>query len=264
MRIPITGTIVSRAFVDGSVWKDKVATNVWAQSVCLTLDTVTKPITVRNDQNSRIPGKGYVYLDGDYLHAKNVLNPIGKDEDYTISIWIRPEYDLIPDIIAFGVDSYQGERPLVLLLDQSTVGYSYCLYGTGWIQRSGAKLEIKKWNHCVINRKDGRTFMFLNGKFIEPLAGAFIAPPDKLKNPPYPVLTDAKYITTNIDGRLSYGANAANKYDKMYDEIVVIKGQALWTNTKHDFTYKKVQFFDDGTAEIGDIVKDHSDVVKLY
>ena len=209
------------------VWKDKVTANTWAQSVCWTSNTIIKPITVRNDQNSRIPGKGYVYLDGDYLHAKNVLNPIGKDDDYTISIWIRPEYDLIPDIIAFGREYYQDVKPFVLLLDQSGVGYSYCLYGTGWIQRSWTKLEIKKWNHCVVNRKDGRTYMFLNGKFIEPADGAFIAPPDKLKNPPYPVLTDEKYITTNSDGRLHYGLNAANKFDKMYDEIAIIKGQAL-------------------------------------
>lgn len=199
---------------ENNEWVDEVRGTEWKCSDIVAPYTI-KPFVIKNDKNSRIPGKPYASLDETKLYTTNLIdNIIEETFDYTISVWVK-----LLDSSNFTIISSAPFPPIVksiLLLYDTGYGWNTCVnvYGQPIAKFNTPKAPINVWHHYAITRKNNITSLFIDGNKI---GSDYIDAPAIRGNSLSTAVYDEK---VNGNGHITI---------RDYDEIVVIKGQALWT-----------------------------------
>ena len=247
--IQITGKLLSLVHVSGSKIVDEVSTNKWYG---WSNQPATKRIDIIKDSN-RIPNKPCFKLIDSKLQCETLSEDITPSDDFTISIWFKMDSSNNIDLFGSWNKKKVSGYPYTLAIFANNGGYSYTSAGYdfgsgGWC---GQQIETNKWVHSAVCRKNGILYFFLNGKLLNSRNWGWSC-------------IFGNYIETDTDGRLSK--------NKSYDEIVVIKNQALWTenfdHTKINFDYNwnpaksNIQLDIDTLLPLKD--KNEKDFVKIY
>ena len=233
--IQITGTVLSMAHASGNKWVDEVSGNNWSLYKCdnnyssFNTDRQLSMDGLVHSAKGRLKNKPYAVLNTTQLIGKNIPDNILAADDFTISIWINVSTYQCPDVLMSAPT--RVSRQLAILYNQGytnigTDGYSYCPAGRSWIFYSRIEPELKKWHHCALTKKGTTAYFFLDGKLLH-------------TNPSYDLdsLLDNTIATSALSRRHIVDQSAV--FTKFYDEIVIIKGQTLWTE---DFDPKSVNF----------------------
>ena len=220
----ITGTILSWAYASNNKWRDDVKGVKW-ESYGMR-NGLPHEISIRCDSNSRTAGRPYVYLNWAKLYTKNLNDSIGSTEDFTIAAWCRIDTVLCHTIISSN-PSPPLDGGIVLFNDQGIVrgmGYCQCLPELGtdetfhYDYESRYVPELERWNHYALVRKDGKVKLFLNGKVVA----------DEKEYPHPGITNNSLSVTVSNDSPWLIGGIKPQESRKMYDEILVVKDQALW------------------------------------
>ena len=203
----ITGTILSMAHANGNKWVDEISGVKWTQRDYATdLDKFSI-----SDKNSAINGKPYIALTGrNNIYTVNLADNISDTEDFTYFIRYKA-MDSRPFILICTSCQSWTEDPGGL-----AVLYAYYNWGLGFNDAGTSAVKpvtpapINSWNAITLTRKNGIGYLFINGQ---------LKASDQVQ---YLVVKKHQIGTTD-------GHNYPGSATACYDEIVLIKGQALWT-----------------------------------
>lgn len=214
---------MSLCHVNGNKIYDEVSGNKWRGW----FDTTARAEILKD--SGRLPNKPYFKLTECKAYCETLRENIDNAEDFTISIWFKID-NLNGNVDLLG--SWNKKRvsgyPHTMLVFSNNSGYGYTSSGYSFSNGgycSSISLDVNKWHHSVVCRKDGKVYFFLNGNLLNTRQWDHDC-------------ISYNYIETDTDNRVSQ--------NKSYDEIVVIKNQALWTeNFDHNqanfgYTYKTI------------------------
>lgn len=174
-------------------------------------------IEISSDKK-RIPTRDVVRLENTALYTTTLKEDIGMDEDFTVLVRMMATTDQPQHIICSNVFSDEPfNYAMCMLYNQN--GDFYTIYPCGRPYPSintTYQPELNVWHNCVVTRKDKVLYLFLDGKLIGTSS-------DRMNG-----ISD-KRLATSIRERISYATTTTTRFEKYYDEILVIKNQALWT-----------------------------------
>lgn len=216
---PITGTILSMAHASGNKWVDEISGVKWTQRDYATdLDKFSI-----SGKNSATNGKPYIALTGhNNIYTVNLADNINETEDFTYFIRYKAMGSNQYVLICTTCHNWTTDPGGFGLL------YGYYSYicsnnaGNPTVENSTKTPPIDTWNSIAFTRKNGIGHMFINGQL--------------KASDPVPYLVVKKHQIGTSDGYNYPGSATA-----CYDEIVLIKGQALWTenfDSNIDWGYK--------------------------
>lgn len=219
--VQITGNLLSLVHANGSKIFDEVYGNKWHG--WSNKDRSVQKVEILKD-SGRLQNKPYFKLTECKLYCETLSENIDNSEDFTISIWFKMD-NLNGNVDLLG--SWNKKRvsgyPYNMLVFSNNGGYGYTASGYGFSSGGycSSSVDVNKWHHSAVCRKDGKVYFFLNGNLLD------VRPWDH-------DCISYNYLETDSDNRVSQ--------NKSYDEIVVIKNQALWTEnfdpTQISFGYR--------------------------
>jgi hypothetical protein len=208
----ITGNVLvnARANLNGII--DLVSTNKYSVTPIGAHQTTLKP----NDGKFNQYG---IHLKNGMISCTNILDNISASDDGTVSIWIKTKYSKMYIYGSFPSGIYSHTLNIFCNGNDGDDPhkFGFCSAGYDWTYK-GDTLSFDEWHHVAFTRSNGTSYFFRDGKLV--WSGSF----------PYPILAGNRFQTD------LYGVIDINTYkniftkDAVYDDIIVIKGQALWTS----------------------------------
>lgn len=244
---PITGTILSMAHASGNKWVDEVSGVKWKYGTnAFPFTELGKPkITI--DDNPRVTDRPYLHLAISTRVYTDNIGSIDSSEEFTIAVRFKytnttGDFYIFSTSLLSSIPGIQG-----LYLPSRGVISSYNTGASNSFNFASIKLEQNTWYHIAFTRKYGKFYMFIDGIVKDwTNASGFVPIPNHA-------------ICTSP---------ANDPYDaiKSYDEILVIKGQALWPQTEPSAI--NVKFFEPNDLDFGYIVKPYKEIedptIKIY
>lgn len=195
------------AHASGNKWVDEVSGVKWTQRDYVTdLDKFSI-----SDKNSATNGKPYIALTGyNNIYTVNLADNINETEDFTYFIRYKAMSGNPYILICTACQNWAADPGGFGLL------YGYYSYigsnnaGNPTVENLTKTPPIDTWNSIAFARKNGTGHIFINGQL--------------KASDPVSYLAVKKHQIGITDGYNYPGSSTA-----CYDEIVLIKGQALWT-----------------------------------
>lgn len=238
---PITGTILSMAHASGNKWVDEINGVKWDCSRIVSPYTKIKRFPIKMDSGSRIDNKPYILTQNSRIYSKLLHDNITGNEDYTLCLWFNCHNSNNFTLICSNI-YYPFNESNIIIYNQGSSNLVVNTTGTSDLWFDIPTTNINEWHHCALTRKSGVTRLFVDGKIKGTRSDMF-----------FPIVLN-NTIGTGI--HVESTGNGGAVCNRSYDEIVVIKGQALWTeefdpDIDWGYTWKPY-------------VKDIEDEIKLY
>ena len=200
------------AHASGNKWVDEVSGVKWIQGK-YNYTEITRKFSI-SDTDARLTNKPYISLtDYQTIYTKTLPSNIDDTEDCTYFIRLKV-INTAPIILITTCLDWRLDGRVGLTLIYNHGSYGFCVNNTGFssVEISTQTPSVNVWHTLTFTRKNGIGHLFVDGEL-------------KGKAPvPYLIVKKNQIGTSD-----KYDINSSDTIS-CYDEIILIKGQALWTD----------------------------------